>query len=92
MADHEAVEEAREAYKSKKACLLSDTPADGRRKGQGAAQHEVLCAPVPFSCNRKLRSYYTKTCPKITYSLVQLHGVEFSASRSRKRLPKLLSS
>ncbi len=44
MADHEAVEEAREAHKSKKACLLSDTPADDRRKGRGrSAQHEVLC-------------------------------------------------
>ena len=87
MADHEAVEEAREAHKVEKACLLSDTPADDRRKGTGSCTARSACAPpVPFSCNRKLRSYYTKTCPKITHSLIQLHGVEFFCQQSQETL------
>ena len=42
-------------------------------KGQGAAQHEVLCAP----------------CPKITYSLIQLHGVEFFCQQIQKALAEI---
>ena len=48
MADHEAVEEAREAHKSKKACLLSDTPADGRRKGTGSCTARSAVRPLSF--------------------------------------------
>ena len=42
-----------------------------------------------FLCNRKLRSYYTKTCPKITYSLIQLHGVEFFCQQIQKALAEI---
>ncbi len=58
-------------------------------KGQGAAQHEVLCAPVPFSCNRKLRSYYTKTCPKITHLLIQLHGIKLFCQQSQEAFTEI---
>ena len=48
MADHEAVEEAREAHKSKKHVYYAIRLQMTGEKGQGAAQHEVLCAPCPF--------------------------------------------
>ena len=46
-------------------------------KGQGATQHEVLCAPCPF-----LR-------PKITHSLIQLHGVEFFCQQIQKAFTEI---
>ena len=53
--------------------------------------HSTKCCatPVPFSCNMKLRSYYTKTCPKITYSLIQLHGVEFFCQQIQKAFTEI---
>ena len=77
MADHEAVEEAREAHKSKKHVYEAIRLQMTGEKGQGAAQHEVLCAPCPF-----LR-------PKITHSLIQLHGVEFFCQQSQETLAEI---
>ena len=48
MADHEAVEEAREAHKSKKQVYKAiRLPMPGEQV-QGAAPHEVRGAPCPF--------------------------------------------
>lgn len=51
MADHEAVEEAREAT-SRKACLLSDTPADDRRKGTGSYTARSAVRPLSLFASK----------------------------------------
>lgn len=56
MADHEAVEEAREAT-SRKACLLSDTPADDRRKGTGSCTVRSAVRPLSLFASKDCVSF-----------------------------------
>lgn len=46
-------------------------------KGQGAAQHEVLCAPVPF-CVQRLCQF-----------LIQLHGIKLFCQQSQETFAEI---
>ena len=52
MADHEAVEEAREAHKSKEHVYVSDTPADDRRKGTGSCTARSAVRPLSLFASK----------------------------------------